>query len=221
CAHRVSGRHAIIDQQNAPAGYVEGSAVAAIRVFASLKLLAFTFGGVFHLLRSYVQRTHDLLIDDANASRGDRPHGEFRLRWRAQLTDDEDVERSVERLRDLVSDRNAAARQREHDRLFAGAFLFDELAERCSEPLPGVDAIGKQAGSPVDPERLRHGGDGGLSLDPTAQLEAKGGRPLHVPDLLIRLFATRHIDGAHTFVNRALHRQRNQQGTGPQLGVRG
>src|SRR6185369_7738041 len=47
---------------------------------------------------------------------GERSDGELRVRGRADLPHRADVERSREGLRDLVSDDDAAARQREDDR---------------------------------------------------------------------------------------------------------
>ena len=55
------------------------------------------------------------LIDDADAARGDGPHRELRMGREAELSHDEDVERHVERPRDLVGHGYAAARKGEDD----------------------------------------------------------------------------------------------------------
>jgi hypothetical protein len=115
-------------------------------VFAPLELKCFAIGCICQLQRCNVERAHDLLVDDANATGGNGSHGKLRLSWGAELANDEDVEGGAEGLRDLVRHRNAAARKGEDDDLVAGALLIDERAEVCSKLPPGVDSIGKHRG---------------------------------------------------------------------------
>ena len=55
----------------------------------------------------------------------------------AELPDDEHIEGRVQSLRDLGSDRNATARQAQHDRLFAKS----RIGEQTPKHPPGVVAV--------------------------------------------------------------------------------
>jgi hypothetical protein len=102
-----------------------------------------------------VERAHDLLVEDADAAGSDGAHRQLGLLRGAEFADHEDIERRPEGLRDLVRDWNSAARKREDNGFITSALLIDEFAEVRSQPLPGVDAIGKQGGYPQAPEIAR------------------------------------------------------------------
>jgi hypothetical protein len=95
-----------------------------------------------------VQRVHDLVVDDADTTRGDGAHRELGLLRGAELADDKNIERRAECLCNLIRNWNAAAGKRENNDLLAGTLFTNELTELLSQPQAGVDAIGKQGGLP-------------------------------------------------------------------------
>jgi hypothetical protein len=145
-AHGVAGCNTIVDQQNALAVYVDGRAVAAIGMLAPFQFARLAVNSLCELLWRYMERAHDLLVDNTDAARGDGAHRQLWLLWRTELANHEDIERRAEGPGDLVRNWDAPARECEDDGLSTGTLLMDELAEVRSQPLSGVDAIGKQGG---------------------------------------------------------------------------
>jgi hypothetical protein len=60
-----------------------------------------------------------LVIEDARAAGGDRTHCELFVTGDAELADDKDIERRIERAGDFIGDGHAAARQRQHHHIGA------------------------------------------------------------------------------------------------------
>ncbi|GIU89668.1 MAG: hypothetical protein KatS3mg010_0767 [Acidimicrobiia bacterium] len=87
----------------------------------------------------HLRRTDDLLVHDAHPALADRAHPELGLEGHAELADDDHVERRTERGRDLVRDRDATARQAEHDDVVA-----PERLQALGEALPGVTPVGER-----------------------------------------------------------------------------
>ena len=90
--------------------------------------------------------------------------------------------------------------------------------EECSERLPGMGTEKRRCGSrrsratDLVPLKLRSLPAFVLGC-PQSRIccHAKGRHLLHVPDLLVALIPTQHVDGHHAFLRRALHCIRNQQ----------
>ena len=82
-------------------------------------------------LLARVARTDYVAIHDHDAVLADRSHRQFRLMRHAEFADDDDVERSIDRLGNACCHRDAAARQTEHDRT-ADYRLRHFHAQKCA-----------------------------------------------------------------------------------------
>ena len=78
-------------------------------------------------------------IDDASSPLRDCAHPVLGMEGSPDLADQEDVEGSLQRVRDLVGDGHATAGEAEHNRIL-GAQVFEALAE----PATSVSAVGEQ-----------------------------------------------------------------------------
>jgi hypothetical protein len=74
------------------------------------------------LLLPQPQCLHKLLIQDEHVVRSNSADSKFAVSGRAELADDDDVQRCIERFGDLVRDHDTTARQAEHVRSRIVAF---------------------------------------------------------------------------------------------------
>jgi len=100
---------------------IEWRAVAAVDPLRTQQLPGLPFGDLLQPRRTDAQPADHVLVQDDDTAAGDRPHRELVLARDAEVAGQEHVERGPQRIRDLVGDRHAAARQREHDEIRANA----------------------------------------------------------------------------------------------------
>jgi hypothetical protein len=115
--HRGAGGQAIVHEDRGLPLQIQRRPLTAELLLAALELLLFPPDHLIDLSLAEAEGADHRVVEDAHAAAGDRPHGELLLPWNAELADDEDIEREMQRARDLVGDRDSAAWQPEHDRV--------------------------------------------------------------------------------------------------------
>ncbi len=88
------------------------------------------------ILRGHPGHGDHLVIKDPHAALAQRAHRELRLVRDAQLADDDDIQRGVQRMRDSGRDRHAAPGQPEDDHVLAA-----EVPQPLAEAPARVDAV--------------------------------------------------------------------------------
>ena len=83
----------------------------------------------------------DVLIQDADPTRRDRPHGQLRMTGRSKLSNEKDVERGIKLAGDLIANRNTATWKGKDDNLSGRLYPLQQLRELAT----GFAAIGKHA----------------------------------------------------------------------------
>ena len=118
-AHGRTRRQAVVDENDRTVAHLGWRAGAAINAFAPLELLFFSRRNRIDHSVAQRQWHHDVLVHHAYAARCDRAHRKLVVTGNAQLADDEDVERCLERVGDLECDRHTATRQRQDEHVMA------------------------------------------------------------------------------------------------------
>ena len=139
-ADRRTGRNAVVDDDCGPARDIRPFAVAEITPPAPLDLGQFGIpGGVEFGLADVRYPDHVVVAHDNGSGTVDHgAHRQFRLGGNAELADQDQIERGVERGCDFGGNRYAAARQREDNRV-----LILVARERARELPTGIGAINK------------------------------------------------------------------------------
>ncbi|WP_167229749.1 hypothetical protein [Massilia rubra] len=87
--------------------------------------------------RTNAVRTDGGAVEHADTAAGDRAHGVFLMAGQAELAHEQDVERKAERPGDGEADRNAAARQSQHQRVGASGVA----GQRQRQEFAGLRAV--------------------------------------------------------------------------------
>ena len=100
-----------------PSRKLDGRARAEIAGSAPFDLGELLLADLVELSLAYARHADDVLVshDDRIGAIDDGAHGELGLSRIADLPDQDEVERRLQRRRHFSSDRNAAARKRQHD----------------------------------------------------------------------------------------------------------
>jgi len=112
-----TGCEAIVDKDHGPALEVDRWAIASIQTHSSLHLDGLPTGNVLDVLGRHTWYARRLGTHDEDAARRNCPDAKLRLSGSTEFARDQYVERRRERPRNLVADRNPAARQGKHDRV--------------------------------------------------------------------------------------------------------
>jgi hypothetical protein len=112
--HARAGGEAVVDEDDGLAAHVERRAVVAIGGLATGELAPLVLRHRLDRVGRDAERAHELLVEDENAARAERAHGELLVAGHPQLADREDVERQTQATRDLIRDGHASAGQPEH-----------------------------------------------------------------------------------------------------------
>src|SRR5271166_3507592 len=138
--HRRASGNAVIDDDRGAAGDCDWRAARAVAPAAPLDLLELARRLFLHIAFRYVQGFDQILVDEGLRARpvGDGAKSELRLPGYPDFAHEHDVERCVERLGNLETDGNAAARQcQDHRRP-----VF-EMGQFGGQLAPGRAAIGE------------------------------------------------------------------------------
>ena len=76
-----------------------------------------------------MQRLDHVVVEHPGPARGDGTHRQLLVAWHAQLADDEDIERRLQRLGNFEGHRHAAARQGQHQHVRAAGVRDQLLGE--------------------------------------------------------------------------------------------
>ena len=145
-AHARAGRESVVDENDCFVGDVRKSATAAIAALAPFELGALERGDALDILRRNSGFADDDVVEHAHSARRDGTHRELLSPRDAEFAHDEHVERHVQPRGNLVADRNAAARQREHDEVATAG----EALQLVREPLAGLLAISESSAHVAD-----------------------------------------------------------------------
>ena len=138
---RASGK-SVVDQNDDTIFEVRRRSIATIIALPPFQFLAFDRGD--HLndrLRIRNDMEH-VLVQNADAARGDRPHREFFVTGHAQFAHGKNIERKTEPLRDLKCNRNTSPGQTENNDVVASGVtqqFFRELPTRISPVLKNLE----------------------------------------------------------------------------------
>ena len=172
-AHGRAGRQPVVDEDDRPVPHVGRRAVVAVGPLAPLQLRLLPGGHRLDRLGRDAQRVDHVRVEHARAARGESAHGQLFVAGHPQFAHQEDVERRTERLRDLEADRDAAARQRQHDHVGATGVVLQP-----GRQLPArIGSIAKIHGVPGAPQTACQAGVAGRSarrLSPARPPRARG-----------------------------------------------
>ena len=119
-AHRrqvgEAGRQPVVDDDDRAPAHVDRRTAVAIRGHPAPELAHLALDGGVEQPLGHSDPPGDLGVQDGGAVLGDRADAELGVAGCAQLANRQDVQRRLERSRDLDGDRDASARQRDHDR---------------------------------------------------------------------------------------------------------
>ena len=93
--------------------------IAAIGSLCPSELLLFARGHVFDHAVGDFQSPNHIVVDNPHPAGGDRTHRQLLAAWHAQLANDKDIQRRIERPRHLEGHRHAAPGQSEHRDIWA------------------------------------------------------------------------------------------------------
>ena len=139
--HARSGGQPVVDEDHHLAVHIEGRPVPAVGLFASLQLKTLSPCDLLDDLCGDPHAPHDIVIEDHDATAGDRPHRHFLMTWDAQLANNEHVQRHLQRRGNLVAHGHSTPRQCQHDNVIAPVVMAEHL---CQHPT-GIPAIVKDA----------------------------------------------------------------------------
>src|SRR5450830_65428 len=157
-ARRGAGRDAVVDDDRDAPGQVDGISAPAQACDARRELSPFATLDRGQLVVGDPGGRQHPRVERARAALPDGPHGQLGLVGDAELADDDDVQRQVERLRHLEGHGYAASWQTQHHRV-----LTAQVLQPRRQLSAGVHAIGEDD----------HGGDPFLTYPSTMLL---GGR---------------------------------------------
>lgn len=113
--HRRSGRETIVDDDGRFALERDFRTTDVVGLVAPFELAAFTLRDLFDELRRNSKIVDGVVVEHLHAARGDGADREFRISGGAELSDQEHVERRLERSGDFEGNRNATSRKREYN----------------------------------------------------------------------------------------------------------
>lgn len=163
-AHSKPGSESIVGEQNRPALHIGGRAIIPVKMLPPVKLVKFAVGDFGDLHLGDPELGDERLVQNFVTSRSDGADGELRLIRRAELADDENIERRVQRLRDLEADRHTAAREGEDQRIAVANRFGNSLGQNLS----GFVAV-------VIRSLISHGRDPG-GRERASHMRGRGGR---------------------------------------------
>src|SRR5262249_44935261 len=140
-----SGGDAVIDDDGSSILDVERRAARAVDGAAALDLFELTRRLFLDIILGHTQLFCQRRVDEGlrPSAVADRAERQFGLPRNADLAHENDIERRIERPGDLEPDRDAAARQGQHDR--APVFKMRQSARKLAA---GIGAVGELHGGP-------------------------------------------------------------------------
>src|SRR3954451_2650906 len=109
-SHARSGCEAVVHEDGDPAGDRDWLPIATIGELTTSQFVPFERGDPLDLTSRWTVPGHDVIVQDAHAAAGNRTHRKFGMTGCAQLANDEDVERAVQRPRHYEGNRHSASR---------------------------------------------------------------------------------------------------------------
>lgn len=110
-----TGRDAVVDDDHGLACQRYPGPLPPITALSALQLRPLERLHFGKLVLRHTSASGDFIVHDAHAALADRTHAQLSLEGHAELAHHENVERSAERLRNLVGDGYASAGQAEHN----------------------------------------------------------------------------------------------------------
>ena len=112
-AHARTSGETVVDEDDGLSGEVGHGSAAPVGLLTAKQLAALLFGDPLDDLRGYPQAPDEVVIDDDYPATGDCPHSQLFAARHAELADHKDIQRSVQRPRDVVGHRHTTPRQPE------------------------------------------------------------------------------------------------------------
>lgn len=109
-----AGGDAIINEEQCFIAQIWRGVRTSVQRFAPLEFCEFPTGDGIDDVRLNVQRCDRVVMEDADAARGDGAHRKFRVRRDAEFAYDKNIQRCMEDLCHFESDRDASSRDSEH-----------------------------------------------------------------------------------------------------------
>jgi len=142
--YRRARGEAVVDEDERLPGQVGRPAISAVCSLPTPELLDLGGNCARELLLLDAEPLQEVLVEDEHASGSDRSHRELLVSGKAELAHHEDIERRAERLRQLVRDGHAAARQAEDNDIVPAGVVPQALGKeaprfRAVTEAPGLD----------------------------------------------------------------------------------
>ena len=146
--HTCARGETIVHEDDDTSRHRDDWPVTAILPLAAFQLQQFKPRGLLEFSWGRAIPRDHVLVQDADSTTRDGAHRQFGVSRRAQLTDDEDVQRSAQRLRHLERHRDAATRQGEHDDIVSTRVGVEGLRKHNSGFAPVCITSGHHSHSP-------------------------------------------------------------------------
>src|SRR5262249_16766251 len=129
CAHGRASGQSVINQDRDLVAQLRRGASFTINLLAPLKFGCFPGCDRFNCSVCVRDCAHDVFIQNAHTARCDRASSQFFKSRHSEFAHDENVEWCAQALRHFISNRNAAARQTEHDYIGASCIFLELLRQ--------------------------------------------------------------------------------------------
>jgi hypothetical protein len=116
-SHGGTGGQSIVSEDDGLSPYISGRPRPAVGTLAPVQLVLFVRGDCRDLAFRYVEGTHYVVADYANATRSNRPHGQLLLSRHTQLPYQHEIQWGLQCPGNFVRYRNSAARQGQHEKV--------------------------------------------------------------------------------------------------------
>lgn len=137
--HRRARGDTIVDQENDASANLWRDLMAAVGKLATPELLLFPRDNLVNQFPGDLKFLDDVLVDDADTTRGDRAKRVFLMTWNTKFSNHKDIQWHLETARNFERNRDATPRQRECQNVVATRKL-DKLIRQQA---PSLDPISK------------------------------------------------------------------------------
>src|SRR2546423_1806461 len=110
-------RESIVDDDYRLARNIGGWSLVAVQTFPSLELPLLASSDSFDIVGFDAKHLHQVAVENANPTAGDRAHRQLFVTGNAELPDEEDIQGSAELLGDFVADGHTATRECEDQQI--------------------------------------------------------------------------------------------------------
>jgi hypothetical protein len=131
-AHGRSGGEAVVDEDDRAPGYDGRRSIFPKKLLLAVKLRSFPNRHLFDHVVGNLQSIDDVIVQHLDSTYRDRSHSKLRMCRQPQLAHEEDVERSLKRLRHFKPDRRPAAGESQNGNIGLASIVSQLPGEELS-----------------------------------------------------------------------------------------